>query len=237
MTGVDIPFPEIEAQIHQPTMLEISYYGEECYQVAVGILTMKKEQIFNKEEIQIMQNISNFQIFCEFVNNKKHVKEREYISCFLSLLFTGYIALFTPQSIILKDENNNIKMIDENTFDIFQELLTDIFCLDGDLDDKLNPLGEKATKIAEKMKKMRSKIAKMNEQKNSNGSYYTSAISCLVIGTHIPLRYITELTVFQIRDLIKRYSLYKKWDIDIQYRLVPGAQPQEEVEDWMRNIH
>ena len=45
-----------------------------------------------------------------------------------------------------------------------------------------------------------------------------------------------ELTLYQLLDLIERYSLYVNWDIDIRSRLA-GASPGDSPDNWMKNIH
>jgi len=42
--------------------------------------------------------------------------------------------------------------------------------------------------------------------------------------------------MFQLYDLIERFSLYLSWDVDIKSRLA-GANPGKEVDNWMKNIH
>ena len=47
---------------------------------------------------------------------------------------------------------------------------------------------------------------------------------------------ISSLTMFQLYDLVERYSLYQAWDIDMKARLA-GAEGDSKVENWMKNIH
>lgn len=237
MTGIDIPFPEIQGQIHQPTILEISYLGEQCFTIAVGILSVDKKMYF-EEEPELLNQVTNFDLFMELVNADGHSEEREFLINFLSILFPNYNIFFTPQSIILNNMQDNIqKIIDVDTFPIFQEIVKDMFCLNGDKDKQLNPKGKRATEIARKMEKMRAKIAQMNKDKSGNESPLATYVSCLAVGLQYSLEDLKKMTVYQIYDLLKRYSLYINWDMDIRIRLTPGAQANGEVEDWMRNIH
>ena len=50
------------------------------------------------------------------------------------------------------------------------------------------------------------------------------------------LQDVMNLTMYQLYDLIERYSLYINWDIDIRSRLA-GAKMDREPENWMKNIH
>jgi hypothetical protein len=45
-----------------------------------------------------------------------------------------------------------------------------------------------------------------------------------------------SLTLYQMYDLIERYSLYLNWDIDIRSRMA-GAKVEKPVENWMKQIH
>jgi hypothetical protein len=50
------------------------------------------------------------------------------------------------------------------------------------------------------------------------------------------LESLTNLTMFQLYDLIERYGLYVNWDIDLRSRLA-GGKPDKHPDDWMKNIH
>jgi len=45
-----------------------------------------------------------------------------------------------------------------------------------------------------------------------------------------------NLTIFQMYDLIERYSLFVNWDMDIRSRLAGGT-PDSKPDNWMKNIH
>ena len=62
-------------------------------------------------------------------------------------------------------------------------------------------------------------------------------ISSMVIGIQsMSLKDCLNLTLYQLLDLVERYSLYTDWDIDIRSRLA-GASPDGQPENWMKNIH
>ena len=42
MTGVDIPIPELQIALHQPTIKEISYIGESDFFIGVQLLAINK---------------------------------------------------------------------------------------------------------------------------------------------------------------------------------------------------
>jgi len=45
-----------------------------------------------------------------------------------------------------------------------------------------------------------------------------------------------DLTLYQLFDLVERYTLWFDWDIDLRQRLA-GAKPKKEAENWMKSIH
>ena len=54
------------------------------------------------------------------MTEKETKDKKKATSTLLSLLFPGYVALFTPRSIMLQGESNIL--IDETNFDIFQSI-------------------------------------------------------------------------------------------------------------------
>ena len=83
--------------------------------------------------------------------------------------------------------------------------------------------------------KSRQKIAEMKAKENS-GSMFGQYLSVLTIGTSLTLKDAMELTMYQLYDLIERYSLYINWDIDIRSRMA-GAKGDKPIENWMKQIH
>ena len=45
-----------------------------------------------------------------------------------------------------------------------------------------------------------------------------------------------NLTMYQVYDLMERYSLYTAWDLDVRCRLA-GGKPDTKPDDWTKNIH
>jgi len=72
----------------------------------------------------------------------------------LNLVFPNYSIGFTPNSILMK-KNKQLVTIDKENFDIFQQVLKDIFCLDTFADEGFHPVGKKSREIAEKLMKAR----------------------------------------------------------------------------------
>jgi hypothetical protein len=65
---------------------------------------------------------------------------------------------------------------------------------------------------------------------------FTQYLSILTVGLSMSLFDAIKLTMYQIYDLMERYSKYINWDLDIRSRLA-GASADKPVENWMDNIH
>jgi hypothetical protein len=66
---------------------------------------------------------------------------------------------------------------------------------------------------------------------------FSQYLSALTIGiSSMSLSDAMNLTIYQLYDLLERYSLYINWDLDIRSRLA-GAKVDKPVENWMKSIH
>lgn len=231
--GTDIPVPSCQLVLHQPTLEEISYIGERDFFSGAQTLCLHKS-MFIEDKILLMTT-TNFQIFMMIMSEKEAKDKKEAVKSVLTLLLPDYQILFTPNSLVFKKDDITI-LIDEENFEIFQEALRDIFCMnDGPMDQQtFNPINDRAKQIADKIMKGRQKVAELKG--NSNVSVFTQYISMLTIGLHISMLELKKLTMFQLYDLVERFMLYINWDIDLRSRLA-GAKPDEHPENWMKNIH
>jgi hypothetical protein len=65
----------------------------------------------------------------------------------------------------------------------------------------------------------------------------TQYLSVITVGLHsYTMEKASELTIYQLYDLIERFSLYTNWDIDIRSRLA-GAKIDTPPINWMKNIY
>ena len=93
---------------------------------------------------------------------------------------------------------------------------------------------EKAKAIAQKLMRGRERIAA--EKNSSNSSIFSQYMSVLSIGVGYSLKSLTELTMFQLYDLVERYYLWVSWDLDVRIR-IGGGKPDDKPDNWMKNIH
>ena len=234
MCGTDIPVPECQVVVHQPSIKEISYVGEHDFFTGVQCLCLNKA-MFVKDE-SLLADTNNFQIFMTIMSEKEAAEKKAAVQQVCTLLFPNSKVMFTPRSIIVSQEGLT-SIIDESNFEILQETISNICCLKtGPMDQQsFNPANEKARKIAEKLMRGRQKVAEQKGQ--SNTSIFSQYLSILTIGINsMPLQSLMDLTMFQLYDLIERYTLYINWDMDVRCRLA-GGKPDSQPDNWMKNIH
>jgi hypothetical protein len=64
------------------------------------------------------------------MSEKETQDKKKAVVQLFELIFPGYKATFTPNSILFMKDGNSV-FLDENNFDIFQECLKDIFCFNN----------------------------------------------------------------------------------------------------------
>ena len=234
ITGADIPIPECQLVLHQPTIKEIAFMGEHEFFVGVQTLTLHKSMFMDKDK-GVPESITNFQIFMTIVNGKETADKKEIVKQLFLIIFPKYKVLFTPNSILFQDDNSN-HMVDASNFESLQEILRMVFCVNStDMDKQaFNPANDAAKEIAEKLMRGRQRVAAQSGE--NNHSIFSQYLSVLVIGTQLGFNELHTYTMYQIFDLMERYSLYTNWDIDLRCRLA-GGKPDTQPDNWMKNIH
>lgn len=230
MTGVDIPVPECRLALHQPTLKEISFIGEEDFFTAVQTLCISKDMIQQGETL--LEDITNFQIFMTVIKEKEMAKKKAMVQQLLLMILPNNKVTFTPNSLLIMGGPETI-IIDEKNFDALQNAVREIFCLKSSASQSFNPANNEAKKIADKLMRGRQRIA---AEKGGTGSVLAQYTSSLSIGLHIPITEFSKYTLYQLYDSIERFGLYIDWDIDIRSRLA-GATPNGSPENWMKDIH
>ena len=230
MTGADIAIPELQLTLHQPSIEEISLIGEQDFFIGIQVLCINKNLYIQDE--RLLANTSNFQLFIQIINEKEMVDKKKAVQQVMSLILPSYKVIFTPRSIILNFDQENVT-IDEENFEFLQKTLTQQFCLQGSGQEAYNPKSKKAKEIAQKLMKARQKVAEGGSEKSMFNQY----LSILTVGINsMSLFDLTKLTMYQLYDLIERYMLYTNWDIDVRSRMA-GAKVERPVENWMKQIH
>ena len=154
----------------------------------------------------------------------------------LKLVFPSYNILVTPNSLLFQKDGQTI-IVDGNNFEALQEVMRLIFCMkDGPMDQQaFNPANEQAREIARKLMRGRERV--QAQKGSSNSSVFSQYLSILTVGLEsMSIQDLMKLTMFQLYDLIERFTLYMAWDLDIKQRLA-GGKPEEHPDNWMKNIH
>lgn len=233
MTGTDIPVPSCQLTIHQPSIKEIGMIGEKDFFVGAQCLCIEKTMYIQDEKV--LSTTSNFQIFMTIMSEKQEVEKKNNVLAVLKLLFPEYKVMFTPRALLFNNGDGNV-MIDENNFENLQEVFQQIFCLSAAGQQAFNPANDAAKKIADKLMRARQRVAAQKQAEGGDGSLFSQYLSVLTVALHIPLQQVAELTMYQLYDLIERYSLYTNWDLDVRSRLA-GGKPDSKPDNWMKIIH
>lgn len=236
MTGVDIPIPFLQSSLHQPTIKEISYIGEEEFLTSTRYISLNKEQLIADKNVS--SQLTNFQVLMKVLEQKENRAQRDWLISSFLLLFPNSQAMITPNSIILNNlETSQSVLIDENNFEEFQQIIKQVLCIDKLFDEgqTYNPTSEKAQKIMEKIMQGRQKVAAIKNKGNKT-SILSRYISILSVGLQWPLDQCTNLTLYQLFDIMERYNLYQDWEADFRIKLAGGSSDSQ-VENWMQDIH
>lgn len=233
MTGVDIPIPECQLILHQPTIKEISFIQEEKFFTGIQTLTVSKNMLM-VEDKSVLDRINNFQIFMMIMGSEESKDKRKAVDSVCQILRLGKVSI-TPQSLILIN-GDQTHLIDENNFEFLQEVIKEVTCANsGHMDQQaFNPANDKAREIANKLMRGRQRVAAQNEATIS--SVFSRYLSVLSVGLRIPIQILADCTMYQLYDLLERYMLNINWNLDIRARLA-GASPDSKPDDWMKSIH
>lgn len=235
MCGIDIPIPECQLILHQPTVKEIALIGETDFFIGSQTLCISKNIL--TQDKALLENTNNFQIFMTIMTEKETADKRFAVQQVMTLFFPTYKVMFTPRSIVFSQKEQGSIMVDEKNFEALQNIVAEVICLRSSSTQQqaFNPANKKAAEIAEKLMRGRQRVAAQKGELNN--SIFSQYLSTLTVGLHsMSLQDLMDLTIFQLYDLVERYMLYIDWDIDIRSRLA-GAKPESKPDNWMKNIH
>lgn len=239
MSGIDIPIPELQLIIHPPTIKDIAFMGEEQFFTSVQYICLEKEQLI--QDKTLLSTMTNFQVLMKVLAQSQDKSKKDIIQTFLLLLFPNYKIVMLPSSIIFSQQDQQPIIIDDNNFDIFQSYIKKVLCVNNIFQgDNIiyKPSNDLAKKIADKIMEGKRKVAQQRAMENGGkkSSILTRYISILTVSKVIDLHNATSLTLFQLFDIMERYTAFTEWDIDLRVRLA-GGKPEKRVDSWMRDMH
>lgn len=235
LSGIDIPFPQAQIAIHQPTIKEIGLIGEESFYSGCGALNFSKNSLSSEDRIAL-KDFTDFEILMSMINNRSLNTQQTRIDILmiLTLLFPDYQIKISQQEISLIKEGES-HLINSGNFEEFKKILTAMFCLkEKGSETEYNPSGDKAREIIEKLNKRKQKLAEQNgDQKVSVLNRFASI---LAIGQKQDLNEILDYTVYQLFDQFDRLTLKEQFDMHLKAQLA-GARDLGEIEDWKKDLH
>lgn len=254
LSGIDIPFVTAQLNIHQPTIKEIAYIGEEKFFIGCEVFRFTKDSLTSEDKTRL-QTQSNFDIIMSILKERKNpslLDSAIAANMVLMLLFpeysiqlkTNYIELSKiVNTVEVKDgvpkevQEKRIYKIDESNFDEFKNILNKMFVLKEQNKVTYNPQGDMAQKIADKLKKGAQKRAQLKGQTGpAKISIFSRYASILAVGTNKNLNDLMQYTVYQLLDEFQRFQLKISYDVYVQAKMA-GAKDLQEVDSWLKDIH
>ena len=235
LSGNDIPFVEAQITIHQPTIREIAYIGEEAFFTGCELINFSKNILSEQDKINL-EDKTNFDILIAILEERNAVmqKNRNCVEMVLALIFPWYTINISKDGIKLEKEEEH-HLINNSNFEAFKVIFNAMFSFSKDESRDYNPSGDLAKQIAEKLRKRQQKLAELKEgQKKID--ILSRYVSILAVGEHKDINSLLNLSVYQLFDEFERFKLKMNYDIYFQAKMA-GAKDLKEVEDWMKDIH
>lgn len=239
LSGNDIPFEKAQMVLHQPTIKEIAYIGEEIFFNGCDFLKFSKERLKEEDKIHL-EKLTNFDILMSITMTKdaEMQKRKTYMLMVLSLIFPQYTISLNQKFILFKNSEEQEFKIDNSNYEDFTQILDEMFCLkteEGEGAD-YNPQDPLAERIARKLNARRQKLNEIKSESQKKVSILSRFVSILAVGQQKDLNSLLNYTVYQLFDEFNRYELKMNYDIYFQAKMA-GAKDLKEVEDWMKDIH
>lgn len=237
LSNNDIPFPQARINIHQPTLREISFIGEESFHIGCQFLNFSIDKLSHEDKSNLV-NKTDFEVFMSVMNSKEKAKYKVDALLVLTLLFPDFHIKFDIDKIILEQEGVLTSSINQLNFDAFKDILASMFCL-NDAEQKegsYNPADQYAAKIAEKLKKRQAKLAKEKGIDTQKIAIFSRYVSILAVGEHKDINELMNYNIYQLKTEFKRFQKKQEFDFYIQAKMA-GAKDLEDVDNWMDEIH
>lgn len=239
LSGNDIPFIEAQITIHQPTIKEIAYIGEEVFFTGCELINFSKNLLSEKDKV-ILENKTNFDILIAILKERNAVmqRNRNCVEMVLALIFPLYtidIDDLNSAIVLQREGEEEYHRIDNTNFEIFKHIFNSMFAFSKNEIRDYNPSGEIAKQIAQKLQQRHQKLAELKEEQKKI-DILSRYVSILTVGEHKDMNMLLNLTVYQLFDEFERFKLKMNYDIYFQAKMA-GAKDLKEVEDWMKDIH
>ena len=172
----------------------------------------------------------------------KNTRSQQIKTCIqlvLALMFPDYKIIFLPMSILLQKQGEQEKtkqtIIDKDNFESFKNIVSEMFCLKENSQQKYNPGGPQARALVKKFQERQRILVKIKSGQGSM-SVLDRYLSILSVGEQKDINTLREYTIYQLFDQFRRFNLKREFDMYIQAKMA-GASDLNEVENWMGDLH
>ena len=237
LSGNDIPFQQAKLIIHQPRLKEIAYITESRFWPGCELLKFDKASLPDQDKNGLL-NRSNFNIIMTMMrerNMEAHQAQVNVMSILALLFPTSEISLGRTVIQLRDHQTQEVSEINEDNFDIFKEILVNMFCLTNKENKQYDPSGELARKIADKIKQGRAKKAKLAPEEKF--SIFSRYVSILAVGQKKDINELMNYTVYQLMDEFNRFELKLHYETYEKYKIAGATNLGEAPDDWLKDIH
>ena len=215
LSGQDVPIPECNIIIHQPTIKQIVMFKESNFLTAInlfGKIHENAERVRNSNE-QANQ-FNDFQILMALINQDKNMQQSA--DSLFKLIFPQYIVEIDENTISFYQEERRFGMIDLYNYEAFENIINSLFAI-PDKGNSYNPANDKAKELAKKFKERADILAKQKKENINSVSLYGTYVSVLSVGMNIDINILFNYTPFQLYNIFDRY--WKKVNSDFYQRV------------------
>lgn len=248
LSGQEVEVPGANIFITQPTIKQITAYGEDEFLISVNIL-VKTEKILDplREGNSGLEMYPDFQLL--MIVLREDISIQTSILGLFELIFPKYEVEFTEIGMNFylvqedeEEENGSTKIfvgqLHPYNFEIFQNLLFDLFTihsLSEEEEREFNPADEAAAAIAKKLQRGRQKRATIRGPQSIIG-IYTSVLS---IGLGVGINTFFDYTLFQLCDAYSRFFSKQQSDFYLRVSTMPfmDVSKMETPEEWSRHLY
>lgn len=244
LSGQDIEVPGANIFITQPTIKQITAYGEDEFLITVNLL-IKTDKLLD----QLKQGNSGLEVYSDFQLLMIVLVEDESVNTLIlklfDLIFPNYKVEFTEVGInffLIPEEEDEqptfVGQIHPYNFEVFQKLLFDLFTIHSLAEDEereFNPVNDAAAAIAEKLQRGRQKRASIRGPQSIIG-IYTSVLS---IGLGVGINTFFDYTLFQLCDAYSRFFSKQQSDFYMRVSTMPfmDVSKMDVPEEWSRHLY
>lgn len=242
LSGNDIPFVQAQINIHQPTLKEIAYLGQQNFFIGCEYLIFSKDNL-SEQDKNHLTDISDFEILMRLLRSDDIVIKRNKVcmEMVLTLLFPQYQIDFLPTRIRifkkLKDNNIQQHFIDETNFELFKIIIKEMFCLDSifnKVSQQYNPGGPQARALVQKFKKRHQKLAQLKHRGKQDQAICIMYTYLSILSVGKDLNILLQYTFYQLFKQFQRFKAKEDFYLYIKFKIA-GAKDLQDIENWMSN--